>query len=217
VTLFSTDRASFRAIVLHELAHLGDADVNKTYFSLASWWAFVIVALIPFTVISLIGFVQAPYVLLNEAWRVLAMTVLVFLILASTLRVREFYADIRSAIYENSAGPLLRVLNMLEKPKSRWHRLTLFHPDPLERAQTLNETDRLFHLSFWDALGFGIAIGIAAPNVQDLLFSFFNLLPQIAASDIPDPLDCNGNLDLVRRLNLQPIAPLVLHLWLSDC
>jgi len=122
VTLFSTDRASFRAIVLHELAHLRNADVNKTYFAIASWWAFVIVALVPFAVFSAVGFAKNPEVLLtlDKAWRVLVMAALVFLVLATTLRAREFYADVRAAIWENSADPLLRVLNRLAIPKNRW-------------------------------------------------------------------------------------------------
>ncbi len=188
MTLFSKDRVRFRAIVLHELAHLRNADVNKTYFALATWWAFVIVALVPFAVISAVGFAQNPDVLLtiDKAWRVLVMTVLLFLILAATLRVREFYADVRAAIWENSAVPLLRVLNLSEMPKSRLHRVTHVHPDPREGDRTLNEPDRLFHMGLWEALGFGIAIGIAAPNVLALMSSFLDLLLQIAFSDLLD-------------------------------
>jgi Zn-dependent protease with chaperone function len=174
VTLFSTDRASFRAIVLHELAHLRNADVNKTYFAIATWWAFVIVALVPFTafdIISAARFGEDRYLFLNDAWRVLVMAVLVFLVLRATLRAREFYADVRAAIWENSADPLLRVLNRLEMPKKRWQRVTHVHPDPRERGRTLNETDRLFRMGLWDALGFGLAIGIAAPNVLALVKS----------------------------------------------
>jgi len=188
VTLFSTDRARFRAIVLHELAHLRNADVTKTYFAIASWWAFVIVALVPFVVISAVGFAQNPAILLtlDKAWRVLVMTVLVFLVLAATLRAREFYADVRASIWDNSSGPLLRVLNLLEKPKNHWQKVMHVHPDPRERGQVLNETVRLFRMGLWDVFGFGLAIGIAAPNVLALVDSLLYLLPHIAFSDIPD-------------------------------
>src|SRR5947209_8574513 len=54
VTQFYTDQPAFRAIMLHELAHLRNADVNKTYFTVAIWWAFVAVALVPFVVIGLL-------------------------------------------------------------------------------------------------------------------------------------------------------------------
>jgi len=131
--------------------------------------------------------VKNPDVLLtlDKAWRVLVMAALVFLVLAATLRAREFYADVRAAIWENSATPLLRVLNRLAMPKKRWQRVTQFHPNPHERGRTLNETDRLFRMGLWDTLGFGIAVGIAAPNVLALVNSLLYSLPLIP-SDLPD-------------------------------
>lgn len=50
VLLFYTDRAAFRAILRHELAHLRNQDINKTYFAVAVWWAFVVAALLPYVV-----------------------------------------------------------------------------------------------------------------------------------------------------------------------
>ena len=44
---FYVDRPAFRAVMLHELAHLRNGDVNKTYFTVAVWWAFLGVAPIP--------------------------------------------------------------------------------------------------------------------------------------------------------------------------
>src|SRR6516162_1965176 len=38
----------FRAVIRHELAHLRNGDIDKTYFTIAIWWAFVITALVPF-------------------------------------------------------------------------------------------------------------------------------------------------------------------------
>ena len=189
ITLFSTDRPSFRIIVLHELAHLRNADVNKTYFAIASWWAFVLVALVPFAALSVISAVKSVadfHLLLNETWRVLVMVVFIFLVLAATLRAREFYADARAAVWENSANSLLRVLTKLEMPKNRWPGVTHLHPDPRERGLTLNEPDHLFRVGFWEALGLGIAIGIAAPNVLDLVNALFYSLPQITFSSIPN-------------------------------
>src|SRR5260370_8377886 len=80
----------------------------------------------------------------------------------------------------------MRVVDGLEKAKKRWQRLTHLHPDPREGDRTLNEPDRLFHMGLWEALGFGIAIGIAAPNVLALMSSFLDLLLQIAFSDLLD-------------------------------
>jgi Zn-dependent protease with chaperone function len=47
VATFYTDRPAFRAVVLHELAHLRNADVNMTCFTVALWRAFVVVAILP--------------------------------------------------------------------------------------------------------------------------------------------------------------------------
>lgn len=47
VKQFYTDLPAFRAVIRHELAHLRNVDVDKTYFSIAVWWAFVITVLVP--------------------------------------------------------------------------------------------------------------------------------------------------------------------------
>ncbi len=44
---YTTDRAKFRAVVLHELAHLRNRDVDTTYLTKSIWWSFVVVAMIP--------------------------------------------------------------------------------------------------------------------------------------------------------------------------
>ncbi len=88
VTTFSTDQAVFRAIVLHELAHLRNTDVNKTYFAVSVWWSFVAVALTSFVVYELI---QGDYVFtLLTLGFVLVLVVSVYLTRNAVLRAREF-------------------------------------------------------------------------------------------------------------------------------
>jgi len=53
MTQFYTDQPAFRAVLLHELAHLRNGDVDKTYLTLAIWRAFVAGALIPFALSSI--------------------------------------------------------------------------------------------------------------------------------------------------------------------
>ena len=50
VRQFYRQRSVFRGVVLHELAHIHNGDVDKTYFALALAAAFVVVALAPFAV-----------------------------------------------------------------------------------------------------------------------------------------------------------------------
>ncbi len=136
VTLFTTDRAAFRAILLHELAHLVNADVNKTYFTVAIWWAFVSVALVPFIVTSLISLIHYPGTFLligNEVWRILALSVVVYLTRNAVLRAREIYADVRASTWDGPSSALTRVLASLPHSRGRWRAVIDVHPNPEER------------------------------------------------------------------------------------
>ncbi len=165
VTQFYTDQPAFRAIVLHELAHLRNADVDKTYFTVAIWWAFVAVALVPFVVIGL--FQSSLAVTFDLGLRVLPLTVLVYLTRNAVLRAREYYADVRASTW-NGSGALSRVLKALPHSRQGWQATVSVHPDPDERCQVLDETQRLFRLNFWEAFGVGVAVTIAFSNIQTL-------------------------------------------------
>jgi hypothetical protein len=172
VTQFYKDREAFRTVVLHELAHLRNADVNKTYFSVALWKAFVIAGLIPF-VVSLIfrpsGFGPVDTLfLINLVWRVIALASIVYLTYKAILRVREFYADVRASVYGTTVN-LLRILPTLQTTKHRRWGYLQAHPDPNERRRTLTNTSGLFRIGFWEAFGTGVIAMIAFSNIFYLL------------------------------------------------
>ncbi|MEU7835121.1 M48 family metalloprotease [Nonomuraea sp. NPDC049129] len=108
VTKLVTDRTAFRAIVLHELAHLRNADVDRTYLTVAFWRAFVIVALVPVTV-SLAD--EPDGASLGVVWRLLFLLAVVYFTRNAVLRSRETYADVRAARWEGGAGGLEAVLS----------------------------------------------------------------------------------------------------------
>jgi Zn-dependent protease with chaperone function len=54
VTLFYTDVAGFRATVRHELAHLRNRDLDQTFLVIASWYAFLIIVLVPLVLTMLL-------------------------------------------------------------------------------------------------------------------------------------------------------------------
>lgn len=99
----STDPAGFRAVVLHELAHIRNGDVTITYATIALWRAFLIVLLVPETVQvvwsliadahTIFGASERP-VLVTNLLLFAALTVLVYLTRADILRNREIYADL---------------------------------------------------------------------------------------------------------------------------
>jgi Zn-dependent protease with chaperone function len=166
VTQFYTDQPAFRAIVLHELAHLHNADVDKTYFTVAIWWAFVAVALVPFVAIGLVQ--NLLDVTLDIGWRVLPLTMFVYLTRNAVLRAREYYADVRASTWDGSSV-LSRVLKALPRSRKGWQVAVSVHPDPDERCRVLDETQRLFRLNFWEAFGVGVAVTIAFSNIQTLV------------------------------------------------
>jgi hypothetical protein len=61
-----------------------------------------------------------------------------------------------------------------------WKLLTSFHPDPNKRCQVVYETHRLFRVDLWVTFSLGITIGIAFPNIEELLSDFFSLLIPVA-------------------------------------
>ena len=172
VTQFYTDRVVFRAVLLHELAHLRNGDVDKTYFTVAIWWAFLVGAVLPWG-ITLFGLPVIYLLQFSLIWRLLALAALVYLTRNAVLRAREFYADVRASTFDGAEGGLNRALEALPQAKtSRWGRIFTLHPDPVIRRQCLQDTGPLFRLSLWDALATGIAASIVLPGVLELLVEF---------------------------------------------
>ncbi len=169
VMLFQTDQPAFCAIVLHELAHIRNADVDKTYFTIAIGWAFGLTALLPWVVCRF----WPPWnfdQLFNAGWRVLALTALIYLIRNAVLRSREVYADVRAFAGDGQGRALGRVLESLPRLKGgRWRRLLHKHPEPEERRRVLDDTSGLFQQSFWDAFVTGVVVASVIINVYWLL------------------------------------------------
>lgn len=177
VTRFYADRPAFESVVLHELGHLKNGDVDKTYLAIAIWQAFVAVALVPLaaTVIlspSLRGAMNDAWIL---GWRALALTALVYLARNSILRSREMYADLRAALWHGSGTALIRALGTRDSTaaRSRWRTLLLTHPTNKSRREALADSAPLFTVSPWTALAAGLAAGIAYPSVAQLFLLVF--------------------------------------------
>ena len=156
VDQFYTDRDGFRAVVLHELAHLRNGDVDKAYFTVAIWRAFLVAALTPFVLGALVSLPSAID-LVTVAWRVIPLIVLVLLMRNAVLQARELDADVRASTWDGPTGALNRLLESLPRPSgSAWRSLLRVHPDPAERRLALDETERLLRM------GFGMPLARAA-------------------------------------------------------
>ncbi len=185
VGLFHGDRPGFRAIVLHELAHLRNRDIDRTYLTVASWQAFLLVALAPFVVSRL--FLPAEH-LWSFAWRLAALTLLVLTTRNEVLRTREYYADLRAAIWEGESGPLRRTLDKVGRRVRGWRlaRLFDFHPTGAERQEIMADPTRLMRPQLALALAAGVTAAIAVREGAPL-FQAFLIVRSSGWFDLIDP------------------------------
>ena len=167
VATFYTDRGAFRAVVLHELGHLRNRDVDRTYLTMAVWYAFVALAVVPL-VPTLLD--ERGGAVRSIGLRLLALAVLVYLTRNAVLRVREVYADARAAGAAGGSGGLRRMIeNTRGADRGPWRWLLRVHPHPRDRIAALDDADRLFRPGLWEALVAGIVLTLVYHQLVTLL------------------------------------------------
>lgn len=171
IALLSRDEAAFRAIVLHELAHLRNRDVGITYATIAMWRSFILVTILPWVVFNLDPFLatsQWTYPPFGPAgppmaqrfktlWPVVVWAVLILLTRNAVLRMRERYADVRTEIWLDSPEPWLPVPDQAAGHRVRWWHT---HPAPAARLAALRAPHTLVRPGFGELFAAGTAISL---------------------------------------------------------
>lgn len=170
VARFGDDQDAFRAIVLHELAHVRNRDVDVTYLTITTWWSFAVVTIVPLAV-TLVG--QGWELAGHIGWRVLALMALVYLTRNAVLRARELYADVRASIWAGGQT-LHRLLGNAEESAAAWRRLLKVHPPIIQRHETLDDPVPLLRIGLWEALAAGLAGTVAYSALVSALYAFID-------------------------------------------
>jgi len=190
VTRQFADPPAFRAVVRHELAHLRNRDVGLTYATVALWYAFLLVGVLPFVVVVADEGIDT---VVSLGWRLVALSALVYLTRNAVLRAREVFADVRASVPDGKDGALRRILAAMPRgATSVWRQVWTVHPDPQIRLAAVNDTRSLFAVGVLVAFGTGVAATIA----YDSLVTFVGFY-------VADPLE-------IRLLAAAPVAPLVM-------
>lgn len=168
VAQYASDPAVFKAVVLHELSHIRNRDVDITYLTIATWWTFAVVTLVPLAA-TLVG--QGWAFAARIGWRVLAIAVVVYLTRNAVLRSRELYADVRASSFPDGEA-LGRVFRSQGQSPRGWKALLLVHPSAADRDSILQDTAPLLRIGFWEALGAGLAATIVYNALSAGLFAF---------------------------------------------
>nr|WP_240942506.1 M48 family metalloprotease [Planosporangium thailandense] len=171
VPVLSTEPATFRAVVLHELAHIRNRDVDLAYAAVALWRAFIAVAMVPLVVVLLDPPIltdpwAAPWSwpgygsgLLVDGGRTVAFAAVVYLSRNAVLRSRELYADARAAAH--AAGALRRILSKAAG-EARWRARIAAHPLRLVRLRAIDDPLLVVRPCFAELFGAGLTTAIAA-------------------------------------------------------
>jgi Zn-dependent protease with chaperone function len=159
--------AAFEAVILHELAHIKNRDIDQTYLALAIWRAFVVAALLPLVVVLVVSRVLGEPQLL--IWRIAVLALIVYALRNAILRSREFDADARArqicpgiALDEVFAGLPART------GRRAWH-LGWKHPSGRERAAALLDPAPLYRFGFWDGLAIGLVAALGTTAVREIV------------------------------------------------
>ncbi|AOS64568.1 M48 family metallopeptidase [Actinoalloteichus hymeniacidonis] len=159
IALRSAAPDRFRAVVLHELAHIANRDVTITYLTVALWRVYLGAALPPFLLWcawrfwymsdSEVGGIEAPIVF-RALLLIAVLTVLVYLARSDVLRSREIYADLAAVRWGADHGGWTAPTEA-EAEQSRGRRALrrfaeLWHPHPswALRRRALTDPAMLF-------------------------------------------------------------------------
>jgi hypothetical protein len=205
----------YRAVALHELAHIEEGDAQIREGTRAVWLALLVLGYLPLALVILAGSFYAgthgsarpllrPIGILSA--QLVLSSLIVLGIMTGLIRIRELYADWRVA-FGGLKEPLIAAFG-----PSRW-----WHPSWEARRANLNRPERLFRISsglplqtglllalvLGNGLGFGLLL-IQAGRILGLREQW-----RVFASLVEQPTGWKSSLAIVAPIALGNVLPLL--------
>lgn len=191
--------AGFKAMILHELAHIYNQDIFRTYFSRSLLLPIILLSMAPIiitpmllVIFQLIYFggteISPLYIVINIIllFQAISTFVIAIYILSSLLRSREIYADWRVKVW-GWGNELIKHMQFLlsQGVKDKKRRLIKFHPTLEERLDRLKNPESLFRVSKELPLLVGVLLAFLTPSlisiIDELSFLFSSLVGVISS------------------------------------
>jgi Zn-dependent protease with chaperone function len=205
IKMFRENIDGFKSIFLHEMGHIVNRDVEKTYLANSTWRSLFLTLSIPLGIFLLyeiylilsifylgisLGY-DMDYIIstMNFGKRValyggiilyfLIFLGIIYVLRNQIIRIREFYADAKVLEWEKSPERIVKTLEESGGEQySRFEILKKFHPNINERIHVLKNNLSLFNPSLWIAFSIGFFFGLI-----ELTMTFFNQIFSMSSSE----------------------------------
>lgn len=194
----------FKAVVLHEFAHIANQDIARSYYSHGVWWSIGRFLAIPFLIVIGVYPIKAIFwgilegnllerltVALPEAARLFfeigTMLAVTFMIWARLLRIREYYADWQAAMWGAMKGLKRIFQEQIERGEKQYSKFSLFqlHPTARERLDVLEHPEKLFKVSKAFSALVGVLLAYLLSGLFYVVFSLFLVVQEFVQAYLP--------------------------------
>lgn len=205
----------FDAVLHHELGHIINKDVAKTYYSVSIWYAVIGIFTLPLIGLLLVVFYQGVFLKLSgrginvdvvneiilynlpQLLKAFAQMILLFgtviFFRNNVLKFREYFADLRAESF-GYKDELLNILSRVrDKKKTVLDRIKSYHPTSAERTSILQDPSGLFSISLTMSFFTGV---LQSFIVNGLFFPLLNF--GLLMSVLTTPGLDSGNIGLTR-------------------